>query len=996
MSSVFSSTISNAVPALGLRGYYTAPMHVSLADALAQYIWSICADVPHGVASLRVLLPSARACLFMRECLRRHAPRPHSLYPRLIPLGEAEEGLGVDVLSLSMQASAEYVPVRTLSGTEATCLMTQLLAREAKHIFPFTLPALAQLVQLSQALLQLIEECVRDQVPLERLITLDLEAFAEHWQMSAKLLQLVVREWPLLLAAKHAQTHQQHVNKTLADSAAWLAEHRPEYPVILAGSTGSVMATRQLMAVIAQLPQGAVIFPGLDKHMPEAHWRLLEVEPGTHPQRPLMETLRHLRITRSQVHWLGQENAAEACMPTMRNQVVRSVHALAECSDEWRHMPPALLENAFSAVHAWALPDEYMEADIIAMKVREALEQPEASILLVSPDKQMHKRLRMALTRYAVTLNDTMGVYLPDIPDCVFLQLVLDALQQRCSLSSLVNLCKHPLCTGGQKAGELRMHLRQLEKKLRRTTEAALIENWPDYLQQHEPDFYNAIIVRMQPLYAQESMPAMQFLRTLLEVAESLAMDDAGHCVLWREAAGRYALQSMMQITQAMQHLPAMTLPELHASLRMFMRGYVFRPAYGAHPRVQLVTPIEARLLSADLVIVCGLQRDVWPAAIAPDPWLNRALRSNVGLMDPQFPHAQAMHDISLLLHQPRVLLTFAHKTGGSPAMPSAIWQRMMALAERAPVLRQRWADEAKQWCGWHSILYHPRKTQHITAYAASPPLQMRPTQHSPSSIELLMCAPYIYYAKYVCQLRVLESLTPDVSAMDFGQMLHSILHDYHEQCPKKLPDDYTSTMAEQRLYAIAELHLQRYASQTISQFWRPRLFVALSQFATYDTQRRMDPHMLGIEAECVYSKPLPYGHVLSGRMDRLEHYRGGYAITDYKTGNAPSVKDVNTGLFPQLPLLALALQAEKAPNATIVELCYWQAGTVQKAAQVTILAKQSDRLPVLLEQAEQGVVRLLDYYRYAAYSADYVNVSPQVLEAYAAFVRRDELEAAI
>ena len=46
--------------------------------------------------------------------------------------------------------------------------------------------------------------------------------------------------------------------------------------MIAAGSTGSQPATRELLAVIAGLPQGAVVLPGLDREMDEESWSKLD------------------------------------------------------------------------------------------------------------------------------------------------------------------------------------------------------------------------------------------------------------------------------------------------------------------------------------------------------------------------------------------------------------------------------------------------------------------------------------------------------------------------------------------------------------------------------------------------------------------------------------------------------------------------------------------------------------------------------------------------
>ena len=74
-------------------------------------------------------------------------------------------------------------------------------------------------------------------------------------------------------------------------------------PVIAAGSTGSQPATRELLSVIAGLPQGAVVLPGLDRDMDDESWDKLD---PTHPQFGLRELLSALGQDRRKVaDWPG-------------------------------------------------------------------------------------------------------------------------------------------------------------------------------------------------------------------------------------------------------------------------------------------------------------------------------------------------------------------------------------------------------------------------------------------------------------------------------------------------------------------------------------------------------------------------------------------------------------------------------------------------------------------------------------------------------------------
>ncbi|MBA1914476.1 hypothetical protein HLX87_25325, partial [Escherichia coli] len=61
--------------------------------------------------------------------------------------------------------------------------------------------------------------------------------------------------------------------------AARLAAHHAG-PVIAAGSTGSMPATAKFLHVVAKLPNGAVVLPGLDTDLDEASWDTIGGEHG--------------------------------------------------------------------------------------------------------------------------------------------------------------------------------------------------------------------------------------------------------------------------------------------------------------------------------------------------------------------------------------------------------------------------------------------------------------------------------------------------------------------------------------------------------------------------------------------------------------------------------------------------------------------------------------------------------------------------------------------
>lgn len=79
-----------------------------------------------------------------------------------------------------------------------------------------------------------------------------------------------------------------------AQADAWRA-NPPAGPVIAAGSTGTIPATADLLEVIANLPQGCIVLPGLDQEMDDESWTAASIDDG-HPQHGLASLLTKLKL----------------------------------------------------------------------------------------------------------------------------------------------------------------------------------------------------------------------------------------------------------------------------------------------------------------------------------------------------------------------------------------------------------------------------------------------------------------------------------------------------------------------------------------------------------------------------------------------------------------------------------------------------------------------------------------------------------------------------
>src|SRR5690606_12587002 len=119
--------------------------------------------------------------------------------------------------------------------------------------------------------------------------------------------------WPQILAERGASDPTQRRGLLLRAQAQRLARLRPDAPMIVAGSTGSIPATADLIAAIARAPRGAVVLPGLDMELDEESWRAIrgagasgEEAAHTHPQAAMRRLIEdHVGISRKDVAEIG-------------------------------------------------------------------------------------------------------------------------------------------------------------------------------------------------------------------------------------------------------------------------------------------------------------------------------------------------------------------------------------------------------------------------------------------------------------------------------------------------------------------------------------------------------------------------------------------------------------------------------------------------------------------------------------------------------------------
>jgi ATP-dependent helicase/nuclease subunit B len=836
---------------------------------------------PLALSRATIYLPTRRAARNFADSFARVLGGA-ALLPEFKPLGDVgEDEFLFDAEGDALDLAPAIAPMRRK-------LLLATLVRHWDKARRDGAMGFAQAAALASGLAELMDELETHGCDLDRLEALAPQALAAHWHDVLKLLDVLRAEWPALLAGERRVNPAARRDDLLRALAKRLAAQPPKGPVIAAGSTGSIPATAELLGVIARLPDGLVVLPGLDRELDTESWDRLD--PG-HPQFGLQQLLTRIGATREAVaDWNGTAPFAA------RELVLRETLRPAPTTDAWR----ALTERGgngiadglkgLSLVHA---ADPAEEAAVIALALREALETKDRTAALVTPDRALARRVTAELERWGIAIDDSAGRPLSHTPPGTFLCLLAEAADSRFAPPALLALLKHPLASFGD-AAAFRAEARALDIALRGPRPDAGLGG---IARRAGGAWFDKIIDALAPFGDALAGGTIDIARAVdlhIEAAKALSTD------LWRGETGEKAQTLFAELAEAAAGLPVVEASAYAPLFRELASAVAVRPPYGRHPRLAILGPLEARLLSFDLVVLGGLNEGNWPRAAAADPWFSRPMRETLGLDSPERAIGLAAHDFATLAAGREVLLTRAAKADGAPTIPSRWLQRLMQLTGGLELAHK--LDPAMNYRAIHAVLEEPGQVARLKRPAPRPPVEARPRALSVTEIETWLRDPYAIYARRVLGLEALKMLDDEIGPLERGSVVHKALERFVQEFPHDLPPG-----AELRLIAIADELFKDIPKATLA-LWRPRFLNAARWFVGVERARRADIAIshLEIKGERIFGDFRLYG-----RADRIDMLRdGGAAILDYKTGAPPTTAQVKQLLAPQLPLEAAILEA--------------------------------------------------------------------------------------
>ena len=903
---------------------YTIAADRPFLATLAEGLVGLADGAPLRLSRMTVLLPTRRAMRSLREAFLRLTgegsdPGAPLLLPRMRPIGD----LDGDEFEFSEDETLAIPPA--IPDLRRRLLLTRLVLRwseenDEQKLLP------GQAAALAAALARLIDTAATEGASfadLAKLAPLDL---AEHWQVVLRFLDILPSRWPAILAADGALDPAERRNRLLARQASQWRQAPPREPVIAAGLTGGIPALEELIGVVAGLERGLVILPGLDRGIAPATWEAIADDPA-HPQFLLARLLGQLGCSADDVRdWAPPGNRQT------RLRLVSEALRPAALTDAWRNLAEAP-ETTLSGLSRYDCASPQHEAVTIALLLRRKLEEPGATAALVTPDRELARRVAAELRRWNIDIDDSAGVPLARTPPGAFLRLVLDMAASELAPVPLLAALKHPLAAGGLAPEAFRELARRLEGKIRGPRPAPGLAGLRAALEEKDRELRRFIdrlescLGELPALLAARETGVIGLASAHIAAAERLAAshEESGVARLWREAAGEVAATFCHDLLDAARDFPDLPGQHYPALFEALASRAVVRPAFGRHPRLAIWGLVEARLQQADLVVLGGLNEGTWPGPVPTDPWMSRQMRQEFGIPLPERAIGMAAHDFAQALGAPEVALTRAARREGAPTVPSR-WLLRLDAVLRAVGLEGRIGPDPEITAA-AARSDQPLADRSLPAPAPRPPLAARPRRLAVTDIEMWRRDPYAIYAKHILKLRALDDLDADPNRADLGNAIHKALAEFVRRHPRDLPAHTETELLELGRAAFGPL-LSRPGAWA---FWWPRFERIVAWFIAQEQRRSAGVVERFGEVKGELVVPAPGGpFTIAATADRIERLASGeLAVIDYKTGAVPAKKDIDAAIAVQLPLEGAIAEAGGfgIPRAPVVALEHWKLG---------------------------------------------------------------------
>ena len=835
-----------------------------------------------NLSTIKVILPNRRSCNELKLIFQEN--NFCGFLPQIKSLSDIDIEDFSEYLENDEELFMEILNAQKMDPLEAVFF----ISNQIKKLDIFGKINFEQSCKIAIKIQEIFDEIEFEQINLAKLNEINDINLSLHRQVTLEFIKDFYTQTKANLIKNNLYFSSAYQNFIIDKYYEILQNKKPEKTIIIAGSTGSLNCGKKLIKAISQLKNGHVVFNNLEiskfKNLNENIY-------ANDPQFFNILLLKFLEINHNQVNDI--KISKHLMSSQFRKEFISELTKINDQIISWQNfinhpnineIKNDIIDN-FMLIEANNIIDEAMIiADIIAKNYHKN-NHGDYNIAIICNNQQLQKTIEYSLQTLDISYNNTNAINITNNSLILFIINILQLLESDFNSYQLLSIFKHQLFAFVDQQLISNFEIKILRQARKYSGLKGIIDSLKND-QELEIFFNNFLSI----------LPKEKTIDSIILSIEKLANKTWDNIISTNDAGDEINLFFKNLLHLKYQISNASEFEFLCSQISYFQRDQ--KP----NKSIKILSNIEARLLSFDLVILCGLNYGDFPQII-DDNWLGKQISRELGIDRQNKKIGQNAFDFSNYLTNPKVVLSRSIANADKAFIPSPFILKFKTLIQKINIFDFKIIKNYQE--NFPLITLQNPEIPSICV-----PLEYLPNKISITKISQLLNDPYSYYVDKILNINELNSIDYQPSSREFGSFVHKALEVFVEN--------------KNNHHKFLEIFNNYFVNIEARYTWYARFEKIFTNFLKFNNNFLSSKNLLEQHVNHIFKGIKIYGKIDRITIDDFQNF----TIIDYKTGLPPSKKSVQNGIELQLTLSALLLEKSGICLAEkIQQLYYWQLG---------------------------------------------------------------------
>ena len=580
---------------------YNIPSNYNFIKSLGNWLNN---NYNNQFSDLKIFLPNQRSSRKLREELLSLNSFNHEFSIKIKSISDLNIEDFYDFLpnNLCLETINELSQIKVLNRIDAILL----LCEEVKKNRIFGTQNFIQRFKIAKSLYQLFEDLEENQIDNFKISSIDDSNLAKHHQFTVDFFQDFYINFKNFLS-KSNQMFAGNFHNLLCSKYIQIIETQEiSQNIVIAGSTGSILSSKNLIKAIKNYRNGNVILFGHQKNF---------INEEIHPQYYLNELIKFLNLENITIPEIKNSQFINA--PDSRNDFCNLVFDDYKNFENLKNLCEKFKKNNAIAdiesnLEIACLDNEINEAKIIAQIVNNNSKN-DYKIGIICNNQNLSRTLKLYLNAYQVNYNDASSQSAIELGILRFLLLIFDIKNNEFNSHNFLSFLKSQFFI---KLYNEKL-IEEFEIKILREDRLSQdIEGLMHKIQNTKfEDFFSAIM---------KNLPKKNNIESLIESCEFFANENF-YQILSKSIAGKEIFEFFNIL---IKHDFTIQSTE---DLKIIFSEISYFEKSKNDSNIDILSPIEARLLNYDLIILSSLNENDFPQ-IENHGWIGAKIKKDLGI----------------------------------------------------------------------------------------------------------------------------------------------------------------------------------------------------------------------------------------------------------------------------------------------------------------------------------------------------------------------------